>query len=538
KIFCFDGDPTDGIDEGFPYPGDGTSEDILWVYDTKTPIGISSPVIADIDLDGQLEVIIGDSEGTVWCISAGGGSTRGQKDWVTPCGNDNRTGRYGFSNWYGVDLYPKTGPDGRPESLVPSIQPGETRTYNMTVENTGFGIFEGFKDKIMVHLDQDSVPEGWFAKLTLPKDWGIENPNYVMLASQETAPVRLRVTAPWEGEIGEMARINVTAVSTSDPMAWDKCTILAILDLFVDFQLSYLKQASVDALDPLVGQKWDKVDPGAYRNYTLSVLNMGNLNDTYEISLLPPPINAGWNWSFVETGTLNATVSLSAPLFNEFGSLSGATLTVQVHCPDNATYGEPQSVTVEGTSQLSLESDIEDIVKTDTIVLNVTKVVDIYAYAENDTIELRPHERGEIDIWIGNNGNTRLLWVLVHINDKVLGLDIRYPCDPVGIFGSELTHVVISVRTPGFKHIDRDMIVEIKYYEDVMVELHVRVTVNASYYVKADLLTGQPIEIEHGRSGSAMVKVWNNGTEKEVIDLSYQGDDQISAYFMFEEFEV
>ncbi len=537
KVFCFDGDPTDGIDEGFPYPGDGTSQDVLWVYDTKTPIGISSPVIADIDLDGQLEVIIGDSEGTVWCISAGGRSTRGQKDWVTSCCNDNRTGQYGFTNWYGVDIYPKTGPYGRPDPLAKSIQPGGIITFNLTVENTGFGILAGFRDKIMVELDQESVREGWSAKLILPPDEGIFNPDYVMLASLQTAPVRLEITAPWEGRIGEMARVNITAVSTGDPKAWDKCTTLIILDLYVDFELSYLKQPSADPLDPLVGQKWDKVDPGTYSNYTLSVLNRGNLNDTYEISLLPPPIEAGWNWSFVETGTLNATVSLSAPLFNEFGGVSGATLTVQVHCPENASYGEPQSVTVEGTSLLSLESDIEDIVKTDTIVLNVTKVVDIFAYAENDSIELRPFEAGTLDIWIGNNGNARYLEVLVNVNNKASGFDVRYPSDPVGIFGSELTHVVISVKTREIEF-DRDMIVEIEYCFDVKVELHIRVRVNASYYVNANLLTGQPIEIEHGRSGSAMVKIWNNGTEKEVIDLSYLGDDRISVYFMFEEFEV
>ncbi|MEA3558596.1 MAG: PQQ-binding-like beta-propeller repeat protein, partial [Candidatus Thermoplasmatota archaeon] len=151
KIFMLDGDPTDGIDEGAPYPGDGPEQDVLWVYDTRTEIGISSPVIADIDLDGQLEVVVGDTSGNVYCISTCGFACRGTMDWPTFQGNHNRTGVYSVYITYGVDIYPSV---QGPGSRVRSISPLGTIIINLTIENIGKGISVLNRDKIFVKIDQ------------------------------------------------------------------------------------------------------------------------------------------------------------------------------------------------------------------------------------------------------------------------------------------------------------------------------------------------------------------------------------------------
>ncbi len=541
KIFCLDGDPSDGIDEGLPYPGDGYDQDVLWVYDTKTPIGISSPVVADIDLDGQLEVVIGDSEGTVWCFCVGGRSLVGQKDWVTSCGNDNRTGQYTLTKWYGVNLHPKIGPDGWPESLVRSIKPGETIVFNVTVENTGKGITEMNRDKIVVLLDQESIPYGWAAGLTLPSDHGIDNPDYVMLASGEKAPIRLDVTAPWVADFGEMVRINITAVSTGDPMAGDRCTCLAVWDSSLDFKLSYLKQASVDVLDPLVGHKWEKVDPGTSIDLPLSIRNKGFLNDTYEISLLPPPIEAGWNWSFVGTGTLHATVSLSAPIFQEFGAVHNTTLTVTVYCPEHAYASKIQPVTVIGSSVLSQGSEMDEVLKTDTLDLIVTEVVDIDAYAENDSIVLRSNETGSFDIWVWNNGNGLDLPVLMNLDDRGTGWDITYDAEPFHLTGSEAAHIRISVKHPGWASgiSNLEFILQFEAMRgSSSVILHLEARIDPIYFVSVFMLTEMPIELEPGGVDSAVIEIWNNGPEKEVINLSSQRSGRITIDFLIEGEEV
>lgn len=95
NVTCFDADPSDGIDEGENHPGDGLLYDVLWTYDAGAPIGISSPVVADLDNDGQMEVIIGDTDGVIHCISAGGTSATGQSDWPKFRFDLNNTGFYG-----------------------------------------------------------------------------------------------------------------------------------------------------------------------------------------------------------------------------------------------------------------------------------------------------------------------------------------------------------------------------------------------------------------------------------------------------------
>ncbi len=535
KVFCLDGDPSDGIDEGLPYPGDGTGQDVLWVYDTKTPIGISSPVVADIDLDGQLEVIIGDSEGTVWCFCAGGRSLVGQRDWFTSCGNDNRTGQHTLTKWYGVNLHPGIGPDGWPESLVRSIKPGETIAFNITVENTGYGISEDFKDKIMVTLDEDSVPYGWAARLTLPSDQGIDNPDYVMLASEQIAPVRLVVTAPWVADFGEMVRINMTAVSTGDPMARDICTCLAVWDAFVDFELSFLMQPSADPLDPKMGDKWKTVDPGNSKNLTLSILNKGYQNDTYEISLLPPPIEAGWNWSFVETGTLHANVSLFAPIYQEFGAVHNTTLTVTVYCPEHAYAGKIQPVTVIGSSALSKGSDMKEVIRTDTVDLNVTEEVDIDAYAQSESIVVKPGEVGNFNIWVWNNGNSLNLPVLIICNSLTQGWDITYDEEPFNLTGSEAAHIRIDVSSPGHSISNLELIVRFESTCGASsTSLHLEARVDPSYFISAFILTEMPMELEPGSVVLAPIEILNNGPEKEVINLSSQRSGRITIEFQME----
>ncbi len=535
KVFCLDGDPSDGIDEGVPYPGDGTSQDVLWVYDTKTPVGISSPVVADIDLDGELEVIIGDSEGTVWCFSAGGRSLVGQKDWVTSCGNDNRTGQYTLTKWYGVNLHPKIGLDGWDESLVRSIKPSETIVFNLTVENTGYGINEDSKDKIVVLLDQVSIPAGWSARLTLPQDQGISNPDHVWLASGEMAPIRLEVTAPLVADFGEMVRINITAESTGDPMARDRCTCLAVWDPFVDFELSYLQQPSVDPLDPKMGDKWKTVDPGTSIDLALSIRNKGYQNDTYEMSLLPPPIDAGWNWSFVETGTLHANVSLSAPIFQEFGAVHNTTLTVTVYCPEHAYAGKIQPVTVIGSSVLSQGSEMNELIKTDTLDINVTEVVDIDAYAQSESIVVKPGEVGYFDIWVWNNGNGLDLPILISLDNMGTSWDIRYNEEPFGLIGSEAAHIRINVSNPGYEISDLELTIRFEALRgSSSAMLHLEARVDPSYFISAQILTEMPIELEPGSVDLALIEIWNNGPGKEVINLSSQRSGRITIEFQLE----
>ncbi|MFO8052208.1 MAG: CARDB domain-containing protein [Thermoplasmatota archaeon] len=462
KIFCFDGDPSDGIDEGISYPGDGPNQDVLWVYDTGNPIGISSPVVGDIDLDGSLEVVVGDQEGHVYCISAGGRCVKGQTDWPEFHNDLNRTGFYNPQTSYGVDIYPTVDEHGQSDSVVKYVQPGQQETYNLTVENTGKGISVLNRDKIYVKIQQDSVPEDWKAWLDTPEYKGNPDPDFVKLASEETADLTLYVEAPWEGDIGEMARINVTVNSSRDEFAEDTITLLTVLDLNVDFDLFYLKQVDTDPLSDYKDKKWDKINPGGEGLYTMSINNKGNLNDSYLMTLSTPPRDAGWNWYFIETGTLNATVSLTAPtLADQFGGVTGQTLTVKVECPIGASKDTQIPILLKGTSELSRSSEIEEITKRDEIIMVVGEQHELQLKIEESTRYVDPNGTVEFYLLISNLGNKDVINVLLNVEGKTSGWNVKYPEEPIPVYQGQTKSVPLRVKAPGYARANSKLVLNV-----------------------------------------------------------------------------
>lgn len=525
KVFCFDGDPSDGIDEGVPYPGDGPNQDVLWVYDTGNPIGISSPVVGDIDLDGSLEVVIGDQEGHIYCISAGGRSVKGQQDWPQFHQNLNRTGFYNPQTSYGVDIYPKIDEDtGKSDSLVKSIQPGSTITYNLTVENTGKGISVLNRDTIYVGIEQDSVPENWKAWLDTPEFKGNPNPPFVKLASEETADVTLYVEAPWEGEIGEMARINVSVNSSQDEFAEDTATTLSVLDLFVDFDLFYLKQIDTDPLSDYNGNKWDKINPGAEGLYTMSINNKGNLNDTYQLFLSTPPRDAGWNWYFIETGTLNASVTLTAPtLADQFGGITGQTLTVKVECPIEASKDTQIPVLLKGTSELSMSSDIEEITKKDELIMVVGEQNEIQLKIEDSTKYVDPNGTVEFYMLISNLGNRDVINVLLSVEGVISGWNVKFPEEPIPVYQGQTKSIPLRVKAPGYARSNSKLVLNvigvIEGATNFRATAPCTVIVNHVYDFDA-VAIDKEVSVDPGNSVWFTMQISNIGNGEDVIKPS------------------
>lgn len=87
SVWCFDGDNSDGIDEGVtivdptdfpwwsvhPLGTEGADWDVLWKFDTGDSVR-ASPAIGDVDNDGNLEVVIGSTDGNVYVLNGADGS--------------------------------------------------------------------------------------------------------------------------------------------------------------------------------------------------------------------------------------------------------------------------------------------------------------------------------------------------------------------------------------------------------------------------------------------------------------------------------
>ncbi|MGA1822167.1 MAG: CARDB domain-containing protein [Thermoplasmatota archaeon] len=560
KVFCFDGDPTDGIDEGVPYPGDGPNQDVLWVYDTKVSIGISSPVVADYDLDGQLEVAIGDTEGNVYCISAGGRAVTGQQDWTEFHGNLNRTGFYNPQTSFGVDIRPARDPESDiADTMVKSVEPGEFVTYNMTIENTGKGITKSNRDRITVKVDEGSVPDGWSAWLDTPSHKGDENPGYVMLASQETADLTLYVYAPWEGDVGEMVRINVTANSTRDRFSVDDITTLTILNLYVDFDISFMKTESMDPIDPLYGKKTDRINPGGEGLYPLSIINKGNINDSYEIKLVEPPSFTGWDWYFVETGSRSALIRLESGIFAKYGAVNGESLNVKIVCPEDALKDTQVPVIVEGVSVLSMNSEIESKERCDELIMVVGEHNMIQLRIDDSTRYAYPNETVEFKLLVSNTGNNDRVNVRLIIEGSKTGWVVRHTEEAVPVIQDQTKPVPIRIRVPRDARAEDKLVLSVvgivegasQYRSQAMLN----VIVKQLYSFDASVLQKEGVTVNEGETADISIQVsnlgngddrivpniyqipknWNmtcyndQGYQKHEVDLPYDGEIFITA---------
>jgi hypothetical protein len=155
-IYCLDGDPTDGVDEGITDSG-GSNYDILWEYDTGgSGIWVSSPVIADIDNDKKLEVIIGDKDGVVWCLNAGNVTIPGQSDWPMFQHDITNSGVYPINEkTFNIKMKLKDGHGINGDTCLAQYKP---YTFRVEVQDK-----MGFDDLEFVELVLD--PNGYNIKL-------------------------------------------------------------------------------------------------------------------------------------------------------------------------------------------------------------------------------------------------------------------------------------------------------------------------------------------------------------------------------------
>lgn len=83
EIYALDGDNSDGVDDGYTWPGgppwtggvEGVNWDILWIFTVPIACEIyATPAIADVDNDGQLEVAFGATNGVFYVLDAQSGA--------------------------------------------------------------------------------------------------------------------------------------------------------------------------------------------------------------------------------------------------------------------------------------------------------------------------------------------------------------------------------------------------------------------------------------------------------------------------------
>ncbi len=539
KVFCFDGYPSDGIDEGIPYPGDGPGQDVLWVYNAGQPLGISSPLIADIDLDGILEVVFGGEDGTLFCISSGGLAGSNKAPWPTFHGNHNRTGYYAPPYTYvDVDMHPKV-TNEVPEETLKKVKPGTKVVFNVTVENSGMGLDPEEREKIFVKFDAGSVKPGWNAWLDTPSDIANDNPDYISLGPGEDAEITLHIWAPFSGPLMDSATIRIDAWAESDGRINDTIYLTAYVDHYIHVDAFFLKQVDTDPLSPFKGSKWDKIYPGEFGLYTIPILNKGNVNDTFDLSLSTPPRDAGWDWNFVETGTLTASVHLTAPeLADVFGGKSGQTFTIRVECPAEATKDTRVPIVLKARSSYidhPVVGNQEGLEGRDELNLIVGEANGLRIWTTQEEYWVDRNESFQVDIYIENTGNKDVVNVVFSIEGKISGWEVRYPEEPVPVLKDQIKIITFTVRSPAWARVSTgDMRLNILAVIEGGPNFR-GPNITVRFLERSGLLIGLDLPlnrgIDPGGSLEAQIRMLNTGNVNDTIhvtDIRAEDDLEVS----------
>jgi uncharacterized membrane protein len=450
-VYCFEADPQELDRDGEPHPkddgmedggGDAGTYDILWKFDTKAAletasgeIGISSPVVGDINYDGQLEVVIGDTAGNLYAIAAGGTCVPGQLDWPMFHGDLNKTGVYNPGTSYGVKVEPQViqTPDGpRREDLKKSVKPGEAVTYNITVTNVGTSKTFAESDTFWFHTSQfvykggEVQDENEWPAIQLSGEsllWsggteGVGNP-YVVLASYQLTNVTLTVPAPWSGDLSEFTQIEIEANSSKDPWARDSVQTLTSLEIFLDFEMDILKEPIQDTNSELYGQKVIKINPSDRAAVDVSVKNIGNLNDSYDLRI--DGVLFGWDAYFVksESSFYPDALTLDAKIMqDQFPTVyrgSEDKVTFHIQAPSDAQEHEILTLKVVGTSRYSQGTNlIDNISKFDYLIVEVNPVPDLELNCDNPRQYVIAGDNVTFEVEVINRGNSIVTVKLEH----------------------------------------------------------------------------------------------------------------------------
>ncbi|MGA1820929.1 MAG: CARDB domain-containing protein [Thermoplasmatota archaeon] len=447
-VYCFDGDPSDGIDEGQKHPGDGFNRDILWKYEMPDAAGMSSPVVGDIDNDRMLECVIGDSSGVLHSISCGGYTFRGLMEWPEFHGNHNRTGYYSNVVNFGIDVHPRVFGPGKIEEKTKLAEPGDTVIYDLSLTTHITGMDDNDRYRIFLGIQPFFNKPNWTAWLEVDDSRWNSKTGSILLNTRETIDFTAVVKAPYEGDLIDTEIFKIKANYSIEKWAMDELQITTSVKHVLDFDLDYLISPSTDPLDPLMDHKWDKMRPGSTADYPILLKNTGTLNDTYGLSLNPPPGNGSWDWYFQESGTTEINISLPARIFEDFGAVTSIRLTVQVVCPPDAIKDSQLPIILSGSSWRSLGSDGGEVIRSDEMYIVVGQFTDLHMWLQEPVVYLSPGGVLDSTLFLSNLGNSRTDMYL-NVGGTGPGWDVRFPEGSIPLYYRQTKSVNIRIRPPG-----------------------------------------------------------------------------------------
>ena len=238
------------------------------------------------------------------------------------------------------------------EEIVTRVEPGHTAEFNfsLSLEPNTVEIPISYSREERVEMDIDLsdryneweleaftyTSEGVEIELDHPREWQGN------LTLDDKINFSVRIKAPEKGGWDETCSVPVNArIENEYGFIETNMTFKAILDQHFDIGIDILCDE-----DEFLGKCY-RIAPGEIRTFPVEICNLGNVNDTYNLSLDYP---VHWDVNF-DDGRKECDV----PLTSFGGFLDRAIVNVTVAAPEFALEGEMMNLTITARSVLYLE---------------------------------------------------------------------------------------------------------------------------------------------------------------------------------------
>ena len=359
-----------------------------------------------------------------------------------------------FSEQIELSLIPRKDPPCECPPNLALVEPEETVIYNFEVRARPISI-EAHERDIRVNLTISEPLEGWSAELYTPNtpDDGIVLPNGARMwwvtvypgALMEPPLIHLNVTAAKIGPSAEPCVITITATIEDDyRFIQASMNTISILDIDFDFTLDFI--ADTDNF----GNKIVNVETGFIKTFQLSIRNLGNVNDSYELSLFSEP---SYIMSFPNGGlTYDLNLSKNGTEKDE------TVIDIEFETPIEAKTNEIINLTVIGTSKIYASMGLGTYKRSDQITLLVTESP-ILLSCHDSLKYVDPGEKEVYEIQLFNNVESTLDVLFSFYGNRTMieaapGFAInwtgRFPVNNFDVRGGETLEVVFELFVPKY----------------------------------------------------------------------------------------
>jgi len=291
---------------------------------------------------------------------------------------------------------------GEGDELVKLVEPKDDVTFNITVSlkppNIEIPLSGPGNENKRVNITISEPLPGWKVDLetSTPGD-GITLPDesklwWVDIGLYERSNIQIKLSAPETGEWKELCSIKIDAtIGGRNGNVISSIMASAVLDLDMNFSVDISYE-----VDDFLGVKLVPISPGEMKTCSFVVENIGNVNDTYHLTL---DYDVNWSIYFVGSG-MEQTVSLSTMDWPN----NSTTLNLTVKAPSNALQGDVINVTIIAESTLHQELRSFKKAKRDTFSLLVGEPA-LQLICSN--VDKRIHPGGSVDLEISILNNFR-----------------------------------------------------------------------------------------------------------------------------------